>query len=137
MDDLVESILDYIRADYTDYAIMINGEWGSGKTYFWNHKIRNKIESMQVNGKKYTTIYGHLLKIKVSPGQAVDENTVIGLVGGETTALKNGGYDRCTTGAHLHYAITEEYHTYDFSSYTINPRVMNHYPVSFFEFFTR
>ena len=36
MDDLVESILDYIRADYTDYAIMINGEWGSGKTYFWN-----------------------------------------------------------------------------------------------------
>lgn len=31
MDDLVESILDYIRADYTDYAIMINGEWGSGK----------------------------------------------------------------------------------------------------------
>ena len=25
MDDLVESILDYIRSDYTDYAIMING----------------------------------------------------------------------------------------------------------------
>ena len=24
MDDLVESILDYIRSDYTDYAIMIN-----------------------------------------------------------------------------------------------------------------
>jgi predicted KAP-like P-loop ATPase len=42
MEDLVESILDYIRADYTDYAIMINGEWGSGKTYFWNNKIRNK-----------------------------------------------------------------------------------------------
>ena len=43
MEDLVESILDYVRADYTDYAIMINGEWGSGKTYFWNNKIRNKI----------------------------------------------------------------------------------------------
>ena len=28
MEDLVESILDYIRSDYTDYAIMImvNGE---------------------------------------------------------------------------------------------------------------
>ena len=26
MEDLVESILDYVRADYTDYAIMINGE---------------------------------------------------------------------------------------------------------------
>ena len=44
MEELVESILDYVRSDYTDYAIMINGEWGSGKTYFWNHKIRNKIE---------------------------------------------------------------------------------------------
>ena len=44
MEDLVESILDYIRADYTDYAIMLNGEWGSGKTYFWNHKIKPKIE---------------------------------------------------------------------------------------------
>ena len=40
MEELVESILDYIRSDYTDYAIMINGEWGSGKTYFWNHKIK-------------------------------------------------------------------------------------------------
>ena len=63
MDDLVESILDYIRSDYTDYAIMINGEWGSGKTYFWNHKIRDKIDSMQINGKKLTTIYMSLYGI--------------------------------------------------------------------------
>ncbi len=63
MEDLVESILDYVRSDYTDYAIMINGEWGSGKTYFWNHKIRNKIESMQLNGKHFTTIYMSLYGI--------------------------------------------------------------------------
>ena len=63
MEDLVESILDYVRADYTDYAIMINGEWGSGKTYFWNNKIRNKIDSLTFNGKKYTTIYMSLYGI--------------------------------------------------------------------------
>lgn len=84
MEDLVESILDYIRADYTDYAIMINGEWGSGKTYFWNHKIRNKIESMQLNGKKYTTIYMSLYgisnleeiskKIFIETTQLMDKN---------------------------------------------------------------
>lgn len=84
MDDLVESILDYIRADYTDYAIMINGEWGSGKTYFWNHKIKNKIESMQINGKKYTTIYMSLYgisnleeiskKIFIETTQLMDKN---------------------------------------------------------------
>ena len=63
MEDLVESILDYVRSDYTDYAIMINGEWGSGKTHFWNNKIKNKIESMQLNGKRYTTIYMSLYGI--------------------------------------------------------------------------
>ncbi len=63
MDDLVESILDYIRSDYTDYAVMINGEWGSGKTYFWNNKVKNKINSMQIHGKKYTTIYMSLYGI--------------------------------------------------------------------------
>ena len=84
MEDLVESILDYIRADYTDYAIMINGEWGSGKTYFWNNKIRNKIESMQLNGKRYRTIYMSLYgisnleeiskKIFIETTQLMDKN---------------------------------------------------------------
>ena len=63
MEDLVESILDYIRSDYTDYAVMLNGEWGSGKTHFWNNKIKKKIESMQLNGKRYTTIYMSLYGI--------------------------------------------------------------------------
>ena len=84
MEDLVESILDYVRADYTDYAIMINGEWGSGKTYFWNNKIRNKIDSLQLNGKQYTTIYMSLYgisnleeiskKIFIETTQLMDKN---------------------------------------------------------------
>ena len=63
MEELVESILDYVRSDYTDYAVMLNGEWGSGKTHFWNNKIKKKIESMQLNGKRYTTIYMSLYGI--------------------------------------------------------------------------
>ena len=84
MEDLVESILDYVRADYTDYAIMINGEWGSGKTYFWNNKVRNKIESLRLNGKQYTTIYMSLYgisnlediskKIFIETTQLMDKN---------------------------------------------------------------
>ena len=84
MEDLVESILDYVRADYTDYAIMINGEWGSGKTYFWINKIRNKIESQQLNVKQYTTIYMSLYgisnleeiskKIFIETTQLMDKN---------------------------------------------------------------
>ena len=63
MDELVESILDYIRKPYTDHAIMINGEWGSGKTYFWNNKVKNKIESTEIDGKRYKTIYMSLYGI--------------------------------------------------------------------------
>ena len=84
MEDLVESILDYIRSDYTDYAVMINGEWGSGKTYFWNNKVRKKIESMQLNGRRYTTIYMSLYgisnleeiskKIFIETTQLMDKN---------------------------------------------------------------
>jgi len=84
MDDLVESILDYVRSDYTDYAIMINGEWGSGKTYFWNNQIKKKIESMKLNGKKYRTIYMSLYgisnleeiskKIFIETTQLMDKN---------------------------------------------------------------
>jgi len=84
MEDLVESILDYVRADYTDYAIMINGEWGSGKTYFWNNKIRPKIDGMQFHGKKYSTIYMSLYgisnleeiskKIFIETTQLMDKN---------------------------------------------------------------
>ena len=84
MEELVESILDYVRADYTDYAIMINGEWGSGKTYFWNNKVKNKIESININGRKYSTIYMSLYgisnlediskKIFIETTQLMDKN---------------------------------------------------------------
>ena len=84
MEELVDSILDYVRADYTDYAIMINGEWGSGKTHFWNTKVKNKIESLELNGKKFTTIYMSLYgisnlediskKIFIETTQLMDKN---------------------------------------------------------------
>lgn len=84
MENLVESILDYVRSDYTDYAVMINGEWGSGKTYFWNNKIKPKIDGMQYNGKRYSSIYMSLYgisnleeiskKIFIETTQLMDKN---------------------------------------------------------------
>lgn len=32
--DLKKVIEDYIKNDLINYAIMIKGEWGSGKTFF-------------------------------------------------------------------------------------------------------
>lgn len=63
MEELIESICDYVRKPYTDYAVMINGEWGSGKTYFWNNKLRSRLEAITVNEKRYKTIYMSLYGI--------------------------------------------------------------------------
>ena len=61
---------------------MENGD--HGKTHFWNHKIKNKIETMQLNGKRYTPIYMSLYgisnleeiskKIFIETTQLMDKN---------------------------------------------------------------
>ena len=61
---------------------MVNGD--HGKTHFWNNKIKKKIESMQLNGKRYTTIYMSLYgisnlediskKIFIETTQLMDKN---------------------------------------------------------------
>lgn len=59
-----------------------------------------------VNGQAYTTYYYHLLSFAVNIGDVVDQNTIIGYVGGgPSTSAYYGGYDTCTTGAHLHFGV--------------------------------
>lgn len=83
-----------------------------------------------VNGKKYTSVYMHLLSVAsgMYVGKVVTDQTVIGYVGGWSTSTANGGYDRCTTGAHLHFGIAEGHNAWDFNSYSINPREIFSFP---------
>ena len=83
-----------------------------------------------INGKKYTTLYMHLLRFAsgLKANQIVTENTIIGYVGGYSTASGHGGTDRCTTGTHLHFGIAEGWHAYDFNYYSINPREKYAFP---------
>lgn len=73
-----------------------------GNTVFINHTI---------GGKPYTSTYAHLLNVNVRAGQVVTSQTQIGTVGGYSTAVRYGGYDRCTFGAHLHYVVANGYWT--------------------------
>ncbi len=66
---------------------------------------------VMVGGKKYTTMYYHLKDVYVKVGDMVDQNTVIGTVGGYSTSTLHGGYDSCTTGAHLHYGVAEGWYS--------------------------
>ncbi len=61
-----------------------------------------------VNGVAYTSQYAHLKSVNVKVGDTVTSNSVIGTIGGGGETLKkNGGWDRCSTGPHLHFSISK------------------------------
>ncbi len=91
-----------------------------------------------IDGKNYTTRYWHLLKIYVNEGDIVDKGDKIGAVGGGSTSYRNGGYDSCTTGTHLHFEMaTGHYYGTGSDSYSswstytkkvFDPRDMVYFP---------
>lgn len=40
---IVEVFEDYLKTEKTNYALLINGAWGSGKTHFWKNTLTEKI----------------------------------------------------------------------------------------------
>ena len=47
MEELDQIIEDYLKAKDTDYAIMINGDWGCGKSYYIKHGFRKTVTSVE------------------------------------------------------------------------------------------
>lgn len=59
MEAIISIITDYLKGKETDYALMINGAWGSGKTYFIKNTLKPNIERVECpiqkdNDKKNT-----------------------------------------------------------------------------------
>lgn len=78
-----------------------------------------------IDGSKYRTVYQHLSTVKVSVGDVVTMTTVIGTSGGSGFTLKkNGGWDTCSTGAHLHFGIMTGWT----GSTYVNPRNYINFP---------
>jgi len=98
-----------------------NFETCGGNTIFILHRI---------NGKEYTTEYMHLLRVAsgMYVNKVVTDDTVIGYVGGYSTAKGHGGKDECTTGAHLHFGMAEGNSAYSFNSHSFNPREIFSFP---------
>lgn len=44
--DVDQLVLDYVNASNTDYAIMLKGAWGVGKTFYWNKSLSQDIEQI-------------------------------------------------------------------------------------------
>lgn len=112
-------------------TVAATGRYRCGGNYVYiNHNMK---------GKPYTTVYMHLLSINVYKGQQVTTDTIIGKMGGGSTSIYNGGYDECTSGAHLHFGIANGYHSTSssFNSYSINPRNIFTFPYGWGYFYRK
>ena len=60
--EIKEEVIRYIDDKNYNYALLIDGEWGSGKTYFITHDIKSVIENHEQEGEnrtfKYISLYG-------------------------------------------------------------------------------
>lgn len=56
-----------------------------------------------VNGKTYTSQYGHLRRVNVKVGEIVTKETQVGVMGGYSGTEP---WDKCSTGAHVHFEIS-------------------------------
>lgn len=110
----------YAAADGVVFSIVNRGNCGGNMLY-----VRHT-----VNGKKYTTVYMHLLRFGdgIKLNAVVTDNTVIGYVGGWSTGTAHGGYDGCTSGTHLHFGIASGWPEYGFQSYAFDPRKIFAFP---------
>lgn len=62
-EEIFELILRYIRKKNTEYAILIDGKWGVGKTFFIKNSLKVKLqkeikETNRYKGIIYMSLYG-------------------------------------------------------------------------------
>lgn len=55
--EIIENLEDYIKLPNTDYAIMIDGEWGIGKSFFITKDLHEKINEINSNNASNETEY--------------------------------------------------------------------------------
>ncbi|WP_229202816.1 P-loop NTPase fold protein [Arcicella rosea] len=73
---------DYLKTKETQYAVLLNGTWGSGKTFFWKYHLSKiaednkfKVVYLSLNGISKIENLEHLLFIKLLPFIGKQEDT--------------------------------------------------------------
>jgi hypothetical protein len=57
MEELLSIIKDYAIEQDTEYAILIIGDWGCGKTFYWKNNISRMLLKLKANDDAYRPIY--------------------------------------------------------------------------------
>ncbi|WP_108869127.1 P-loop NTPase fold protein [Aquimarina aquimarini] len=83
-ENIISVFNQYIEANNTQYAILINGGWGTGKTFFWKEALVPIIEQKNIkplyislNGIKSIEALQRQLFIKLVPYIGNDQNKVL------------------------------------------------------------
>lgn len=62
-DELVQSVRDYVNDDKANYALLIDGAWGCGKSYLYENVLKDEISKLEAGKNKrkynvYISLYG-------------------------------------------------------------------------------
>ncbi len=71
--EIIESVKSYIRNPLARYALLINGQWGSGKTFLYENYLMEAISSGEI-GKSApkTNIYISCAPVKLYQGSGIN-----------------------------------------------------------------
>lgn len=57
---ILDAVVDYVRTPQTDYALLITGPWGCGKTYFWKNVVEPELRKRCIGDAKCRPLYASL-----------------------------------------------------------------------------
>lgn len=62
-EQIVDAVINYVQDENAEYAILIDGVWGSGKTYLYENYLVDAIDSIEIGKKEkkynvYISLYG-------------------------------------------------------------------------------
>lgn len=73
MKELTEIIINFIKQQETDFAILVNGTWGSGKTYFIKNAIAKEVNKISCKLTDKETKPYELIYISLYGVTSIDE----------------------------------------------------------------
>jgi hypothetical protein len=75
---------DYLNAENSNYALLLNGDWGSGKSFFWKNTLKEIVKKedfteiyISLNGISKIETLEHMLFIKLIPFIGSKDNSVL------------------------------------------------------------
>lgn len=66
MSEVLQAVMDYVKTPGTDYALLITGPWGCGKTYFWKNAVEPRLQNPEPKETHLRPIYASLYGCRAS-----------------------------------------------------------------------